>query len=235
MGGGVVHSSKAVCVPKKHPISGIKNQQSGTFETALDAIISIDASGNVVEFNRAAENVFGAQSEDALGQELIKIIIPSHLRRKHRADIRRYLKAGNHSILGQRIEITALRANGEEFPVELTFTPHNVGGQQLFAGYLRDISEQKHLADELHQSRELFSRAFQSNPNLMALVDPATGQHFDVNEAFLDTLKLLRKNVIGKNVVRTGSLGQCSRTRTYLRETCGFGPGAGFHRATQSQ
>jgi PAS domain S-box-containing protein len=72
------------------------------------------------------------------------------------------------------------------------------GVLQFILGQIYDITDIKKLEDALRQSRDLFSRTFQSNPNLIALVDPATGQHFDVNETWLTRLKFTRKEVIGK-------------------------------------
>src|ERR1051326_1622032 len=83
-------------------------------ECALDCIITMDANGHVVEFNPAAERVFGFRREEAVGKELAELIIPVPLRERHRQGLRHYLKTGEGPVLGRRTEIKALRADGSE-------------------------------------------------------------------------------------------------------------------------
>lgn len=110
-------------------------------ETSLDCIIAIDERGSVVEFNPAAQRVFGFNREQAMGKELAELIIPPALRERHRQGLRHYLKTGEGPVLGKRIEVTALRADGSEIAVELAITPFEVGGAKLFTAYLRDITD----------------------------------------------------------------------------------------------
>ena len=139
-----------------------EQRQRIILESALDGIITIDGTGKIVEFNPVAENIFGFRSEEVRGKELAETIIPPRLRGKHRAGFRRYLKTGKHKILEQRIEIMAIRANGEEFPVELTITPYIVGGDQFFTGFLRDITERKRAEEVLQESKDHLGVAIES-------------------------------------------------------------------------
>ncbi|MCA1588881.1 MAG: PAS domain S-box protein [Acidobacteria bacterium] len=115
-------------------------RKTAMFETALDCIISIDHMGNIVEFNPAAEQTFGYKSEDVLGLEMAELIIPPKLRDQHRKGMARYLETGTGPVLNRRIELTALRADGQEFPVEFAVTRLPGDGPPLFTGYLRDIT-----------------------------------------------------------------------------------------------
>jgi len=121
--------------------------------SALDAIIVMDAEGRVLEFNRGAENMFGYASDDVLDQDMADLIVPPSLREAHRAGLVRYLRTGTGSYLDNRIEITGLRANGEEFPVELTITQIDRIGAPVFAGFIRDITERKQAEEEIRASR----------------------------------------------------------------------------------
>src|SRR5437762_12910474 len=112
-------------------------------DSALDCIIVMNASGRVVEFNPAAERVFGYTREEAVGQELAELIIPAALRERHRQGLQHYLKTGEGPVLGRRIEITAVRADGSEILVELAITPFRIQDQQAFTAYLRDITQRK--------------------------------------------------------------------------------------------
>jgi two-component system, chemotaxis family, CheB/CheR fusion protein len=113
-------------------------------ESALDCIISMDANGCVLEFNPAAEHVFGYQRDQILGQELATLIIPPACRERHRAGLRHYLETGEGPVLGKRFEITAIRADGSEILVELAITALRYEKEPVFTAYLRDITDRTH-------------------------------------------------------------------------------------------
>ena len=112
-------------------------------DSALDCIISMDATGRVLEFNPAAERVFGYTRDHAVGQELASLIIPPALRERHRAGLCRYLETGEGPVLGKRIEITGVRADGSEILVELAITALRIENDLIFTAYLRDITDRK--------------------------------------------------------------------------------------------
>ncbi len=89
-------------------------------EASLDAIIGIDHRGRIIEFNTAAESIFGYAREGAMGKDLAELIIPERLREAHRTGMTQYLKSGEGPVLGKRLELPAVRLNGEEFPAEVS-------------------------------------------------------------------------------------------------------------------
>ncbi len=121
----------------------LKGLNRAILDSALDCIITMDASGHVVEFNPAAERVFGFTREEAVGQELAGLIIPPRLRERHRQGLKHYLETGEGPVLGRRIEINAFRADGSEILVELAITPFRIQDEPFFTAYLRDITERK--------------------------------------------------------------------------------------------
>ena len=110
-------------------------------DSALDCIISMDADGQVIEFNSAAESVFGYRRDQAVGRDLAGLIIPEALRERHRGGLRRYKETGEGPVLGKRIEVPALRADGSEILVELAITALRRGEELTFTAYLRDITD----------------------------------------------------------------------------------------------
>jgi PAS domain S-box-containing protein len=128
-------------------------RHAAILESALDCIITIDDRGRVLEFNSAAEKTFGLRAADVVGREMAQLIVPPHLRDQHRAGFARYLETGEAHILGRRLEIVGMRADGSEFPVELTITRIRLDGPPVFSGYLRDITERKRAEEELRASR----------------------------------------------------------------------------------
>jgi PAS domain S-box-containing protein len=122
-------------------------------EAALDCVITIDEGGRVLEFNPAAERTFGYAGAEVIGREMAELIIPRSLRARHREGFSRLLASGEPRLLDRRLELTGMRADGSEFPVELTITRIELPGPPMFTGYLRDISQRKRALVELRASR----------------------------------------------------------------------------------
>jgi len=114
-----------------------------TIEAALDCIITMDSRGRIVEFNPAAESCFGYRRDEAVGRMLFDLLIPERHREAHRRSIARYLESGHGPFLGKRIEVTAMRSDGSEFPAELAIAVAEGPEGTLFMGYLRDITERR--------------------------------------------------------------------------------------------
>jgi len=137
-------------------------------DSALDCIITIDHDGKIIEFNPAAEKTFGYPRSQALGKPLADLIIPPRLRERHHRGFAAYLTSGEGSVLGQRVEMPALRADGTEFPAELSINAIQLGGDRIFTAYLRDITERKraevslqHAKDELAKANEELEKRVQ--------------------------------------------------------------------------
>ena len=128
-------------------------RHNAMLEAALDCVITMDDEGCVVDFNPAAERIFGYKAADVIGKEMADLIVPPDLRERHRHGVTRYLDSERPVLLDRRIEIRGMRANGSEFPIELTITRIDLPGPPTFAGYLRDITERKGAEAELRASR----------------------------------------------------------------------------------
>jgi PAS domain S-box-containing protein len=137
-------------------------RKAAILQTALDCIITIDHQGLVTEFNPAAEQTFGYRRVDVLGQELADLIIPAYLRAGHRNGMSHYLATGEGAILNKRLELSAMRADGSIFPVELTVTRISVDGPPMFTAYLRDITERKQAQEQLHRSTQRVTNILES-------------------------------------------------------------------------
>jgi PAS domain S-box-containing protein len=138
--------------------AGTLEALSRTFlDSALDCIITMDATGRVQEFNPASERVFGFSRSEAVGKELAELIIPPRLRERHRQGLAHYLKTGEGPLIGKLIEIEALRRDGSEILVALAINATQVDGSPIFTAYLRDITERK--------------RAEETNRRLAAIIE----------------------------------------------------------------
>ena len=134
-------------------------RKAAILESALDCIVTIDHEGCITEFNPAAERTFGHRRDEVVGKQLADVIIPPSLREKHRHGFARYLATGEARVLGKRIEMMAVRADGSEFPAELAITRIPLEGPPSFTGYLRDITERKRAEQELRRSEAFLAEA----------------------------------------------------------------------------
>src|SRR6185503_7313373 len=121
--------------------------------SALDAIITIDATGRILEFNPAAEEMFGYARDAVLGRELAEIIVPPAARAAHREGLARYAVTRESTLIGRRVEVTAMRATGEEFPIDIAIAVMQ-GNVPAFTATLRDITERKRAESELAEARD---------------------------------------------------------------------------------
>lgn len=124
-------------------------------DSALDAVLSIDAAGIITEWNAQAETMFGWKRDEATGRALSGLIIPSQYRQAHNKGLLHFLRTGEGPLLNRRIEITALRRDGTEFPVEVSIAPYQIEGSWGFSGFVRDITEKKTAEASARRHREV--------------------------------------------------------------------------------
>jgi PAS domain S-box-containing protein len=138
-------------------------------ETALDAVVTMNSQGLITSWNKQAEMIFGWSPVEAIGRNMADMIIPDQHRTAHERGLRRFLTTGEGPVLNKRIEITALRRDGGEFPVELTITPLKSGDTWTFSSFIRDISDRRRAEERLRES-ELKLRNTQAELAHMARV-----------------------------------------------------------------
>ncbi|MDH4065151.1 MAG: response regulator, partial [Acidobacteriota bacterium] len=143
-------------------------QKSAMLDTALDCVVTMDHEGRVVEFNEVAERTFGYSRGQVIGREMAETIIPPPMRDAHRRGLARVVAGQGSAILGRRLELTALRSDGTELPVELAITRVERAGPPLFVGYLRDITARKAAEEELRRAKVAAEAANESKSAFLA-------------------------------------------------------------------
>ena len=132
-----------------------RQRTAAVISGAMDCILTMDHEGRIVDFNPAAERTFGHVAADVIGRMVADVIIPEAYREAHRRGLARYLETGVSRVMGSRLALPALRSNGTEFPAELTLTRIPVAGLPSFTCFLRDVTAQKQLENELRQSQKI--------------------------------------------------------------------------------
>lgn len=165
---------------------------------AKDAIIMMDHKGTISFWNPAAEKIFGHEEHEAIGKELHMLLAPMRYREQYRHGLVRFLDSGEGPSIGRTLELTAVRKDGAEFPLELSLSSLQVKGKWHAVGVLRDISLRKQAEEELRTSREqLEHMVAERTEELNAvndllrkeIIDRArTEEELERSESFLNTI-----------------------------------------------
>lgn len=115
---------------------------------ALDAIICILPNQEITFWNPQAESIFGWKESEAIGQLLPQLIIPEAFRKFHEEGVKNYMQSGQGKVLNRLLELTAIRKNGDEFPIELTIIPIEQDGDMFFCAFIRDLTNRKKAEEE---------------------------------------------------------------------------------------
>ena len=149
-----------VAAARAAELAASEARQRTILEAALDGVISIDRRARITYANTATERIFGYRAGEMTGRDLAEMIVPPSLREPHREGFARYLATGEARILGRRIEITAMRADGSEFPTELTITRTGPPQAPVFTGLSATSPTARRAQEELMASRARLVTAF---------------------------------------------------------------------------
>jgi PAS domain S-box-containing protein len=177
-----------------------KERISKIIETALDAIIMMDDEGKITAWNEQAKQIFGWDEEETMGKTLANLIIPVEFRQAHKKGLDKYLKTGEGPVLNSRIEITGLRKNGDEFPIELSITPIIHGNKITFSGFLRDLTEKKIAEQELQDAIKAARASSKAKSEFLANTSHEIRTPLNAITGFSQILlKLLNQKKVGKD------------------------------------
>ena len=171
-----------------------EQQLRATWDVALDGIVTVDHDGNIMAMNPAAEACFGYASDEVAGRPMADLIIPPHMRPLHTAGMKRFLTTGKSTMLGQRVELPAMRADGSEFDAELAIDAAAAAGGPIFVAYVRDITERKRIQASLNR----LSLAVENSPSAVIITD-LHGMIEYVNPTFCGVTGFDPDEVIGKS------------------------------------
>jgi PAS domain S-box-containing protein len=163
-----LETSENECKQAEKALRQSEEQTRLIVQSALDAVITMDAQGLITGWNPQAGTIFGWSREDAIGRRLAETIIPPQYREAHHRGLQQFLATGEGPLLNKRIEIAALHRDGHEFPVELTISPLQSGETITFSGFIRDISERKRAEAELQQAKDAAEAASHAKSAFLA-------------------------------------------------------------------
>jgi diguanylate cyclase (GGDEF)-like protein/PAS domain S-box-containing protein len=155
-------------------------------DAAFDAIVTITPAGIVRCFNRGAERIFGYGAEDVIGQP-VTLLMPERYRELCIAGLHSYLRTGEARVVGGTTELVGLRKDGSEFPIEMSLGEILEGGERMFTGVIRDVTERKRTEDALREARDRFRSIFDHAPIGVAVVS-LKGRYLQVNRSLCEIL-----------------------------------------------
>ena len=156
---------------------------------ALDAVVGMNDQGFITHWNAQAEIIFGFTQAEATGQRMSETIIPHQHREAHERGMKHYLASNVGPVLNRRIEITAIRKSGEEFPIELSITPIKTKDSSFFAAFIRDITDRKTSERDLLESKEAAERANVAKTQFLANMSHEIRTPLGVIQGFAELLQ----------------------------------------------
>jgi PAS domain S-box-containing protein len=175
-------------------------RKDAILKSALDAIIVMDHAGKLVEFNPAAERIFGYSRAEAVGKPLADLIIPLRLREQHKQGLARYLATGKGPVLNRQIEMPAMRADGTEFPAELAIVPVPESQPPTFTAFVRDITERKQAEVALSTNAAWQRMLFENVKDFAIFSMDEQGRITDWNPGAERFFGYTSDEVVGRNV-----------------------------------
>lgn len=166
-------------------------------QKVLDAVVVMRRDGTVADWNGCAEVTFGWTREEAIGRSMNELIVPPQHRAAHSRGLERYLAVGEARVVDQRIEISALHKTGREFPVELSITEIEYGGERAFIGFLRDISARKAAELALRESEARLAATYNHAMVGIGEVD-REGRFLRTNEQFREITGFSAEELAGR-------------------------------------
>ena len=182
---------------EEEPSEGEVDYRSIT-QTAQDAIIFVDEKGTIISCNRAAEAMFGYDGEEIFGEPLT-MLMPERHREAHTKGLARVSAGGKPRIIGSTVELSGLRDDGEEFPLELSLSTWSTDRRPGYTGILRDITERKRKEEALRQSEERLRKLLETAPDAVVVVD-FEGKIVAWNPGARDIFGYEEHEAIGANV-----------------------------------
>lgn len=170
-------------------------------DSTLDAVITIDTRGTITSWNKQAEVVFGWSAGEAIGRQMAEMIIPIQYRSDHQRGLRHFLVTGDGPILRRRVEFTAIRRSGDEFPIELEVMPMRLGQDWQFSAFIHDITTSKLAATKLRESELNLRQLTETIPEMLwsATADGAIDYY---NARVLDYSGFRAETIMGANWIK---------------------------------
>jgi PAS domain S-box-containing protein len=169
------------------------------FDIAPEAVIMMDQTGNILKWNRKAEQIFLYNASEVLGKPMHEMILPERYWDSHVQGMKRFLETGDWPILNRTIEISAVNENKVEFDIELSISSSHVKGHHIFVAFAKDISGRKKLERENQENKNFLSSVVDNIPDMIFVKDAKDLKFVTFNKAGERLLGFTKKEMMGKS------------------------------------
>jgi PAS domain S-box-containing protein len=146
----------------------VEDKLRATIGAAHSAVVTINNSGRIMEWNKSAEATFGWTAKEVIGRRIVDTIMPPQYREAHERGFKKFFETGEGPVLNKRIELTALHRDQTEFAIELTIAPIRWNGSYVFTAFIRDISERKRYEQALQEKNIVMEKAIVTRDRFLA-------------------------------------------------------------------
>lgn len=165
-----VHTDVTELKEREHALRDSEAQKAGILEAAIDGVVTVDEAGRIVEFNKAAEEMFGWAADEIIGQDIGETLVPPHLREMFRAIMEEYQARGVAPLVGRRTVGRVMRKDGSQFPMEISVVKVETARGALFSGFIRDISDRIAAERRLTHARDEAQAASRAKSDFLATI-----------------------------------------------------------------
>jgi PAS domain S-box-containing protein/putative nucleotidyltransferase with HDIG domain len=175
-----------------------EERYSELVENSTDAIVSVNEKMQVVQWNRAASELFGFTKEMMMGHP-VDILIPEKFKQQHREGCKRFLDTGEATFVGKAAELEGLRKNGTTVPIEISLSVNKNGDSRTITAIIRETTERRRALEALRESEEKYRNLFEESKDAV-MIWTAEGKILGVNHAALETFDCGIDHMIGSDV-----------------------------------
>ncbi|MCP4498774.1 MAG: response regulator [Deltaproteobacteria bacterium] len=151
-------------------LSASEKVKDAILRSSLDAMISMDSFGMILDFNPSAERIFGYLRDEVLDKNVIELFVPKDQQPEYNQNLQDYLKVSKEGQIGLRVEVPGVHKDGRVFPAEMSVSETQVNGRRIFTAFLRDISDRKRAEKALESARDDALAADQAKSDLLAII-----------------------------------------------------------------
>jgi PAS domain S-box-containing protein len=208
----------AIALSKNLTLESLENSEArfrSVAETASEAIININKEGKIIFWNKAASKIFGFTVDEIYNQPLT-LLMPDKYHQDHVKGVERVVSTGKTRLMGKSLELTGLRKNGEEFPLELSLSKWQVGDDTFFTGIVRDITERNKIQTELLKSKQFLEKRVAERTTEFAEINEKLRQEISEREEVEQKIELERQRLFNVLDVLPASVHLLNRDHTIL-------------------
>lgn len=198
-GNGITnHVATKVDISSRKEAEAALNANEAIIRSALDAVVTIDVDGFILDWSGRSEKMFGWSSSEAVGKPLSDVIVPIRHREAHAKGLKRFRETSKGRAVNRQIEIDALHRDGHEFPIEMALFSVELEDSVKFSAFIKDITYRKEAEHNLKQAESLSQTMLEAITLPLLVSRISDGTVLYANRQVSELFELQEEEVVGK-------------------------------------